>query len=174
MKNIWFIRTDKNIGNLWDVTMDTKFIYSMHGSCVNHKSTQMYYNMVFPKLTISRNELMKIVRIIKNEEHVSGKFHCDLSVAYWLAVMDVGDIVFVRGSAEDVYVCVITGYVLESIFQAHGVFARPIKIFNKTSVDSINPKIWNRTLGRKTIERNNNKEIEDLVYEYLTLNKIAS
>lgn len=174
MKNIWFIRSDKNEGNLWDFTMDTKFIYSMHGSCVSHNSAEKYYKMVFPKLAVSRNELMKLVRTIKNEEGVIGKLHCDLSIAYWLAVMDVGDIVFVRGSAEDVYVCAITGYVLESIFQAHGVFARPITLFKKTSIDSISPKIWNRTLGRKTIERNNNKEIESLVYEYLTSNIIAS
>lgn len=185
MTNIWFLRMDKyNLGTQYDMSESNPFIYSVHGICgvenIEKKIIKKNKNKVFPKLLIDGRELRDLVRLIKqnliNDGSVDGedigKQRCDLAVWYWVAVMEYGDIVFVRNEQDKVFICRITGYVSEEFFNSHGCFRRPVNVLHEVTEENISEIIWNRTCGRKTIERNANEEVKIMVREYLKNNNL--
>jgi hypothetical protein len=176
MNNIWFLRTDKDNGSKnSDFSEENTFIYSDHGTCAEDEVIRKNKHKIFPILDISNHELRKLVRSIKLELVASGKIdlsepgksRCDVAICYWIAVMDIGDIVFVRNKQNDVFICKITGYISEAFFDRTGAFQRSVEILQQVSSHSLHERIWNRTKSRKTIERNANTEIKELVLQYL-------
>jgi len=181
--NIWFLRTDKDgYKEDFDISESNKFIYSAHGSCGHQSNStiQDHKSNIFPKLLISGEELRKSIRSIKQkliEEgyfsgNETGKKRCDLFISYWVAIMNVGDIVFVRNKKQKIYICMITGYVSEELFDKEGIFQRPVEILNIVSSNSSEQKtelgkILHRTLGRKTLDRNKQEEVKIFVDKYL-------
>jgi hypothetical protein len=176
MNNIWFLRTDRDNGSKSkDFSYDRPLIYSDHGTCSKNEIVSKHKHKIFPTLDISGHELRKLVRSIKSElvemDKINlsepGKARCDVSICYWIAVMDIGDIVFVRNKQNTVFICEITGYISEAFFDETGGFQRPVEILQQVSSHSLHERIWNRTKSRKTIERNANVEIKELVLQYL-------
>lgn len=184
MSNIWFLRTDKdNYNESIDISIETPFIYSLHGICRDiHQENVLIQEQkknIFPELRIKGQELRKTVRFIKEDliknkvfaDNGLGKKQCDLFIYYWVAVMQVGDIVFVRNKKQEVFICEITGYVLEEFFDNHGGFQRPVKILERISsnlaLDKELSKIWHRTLSRRTLEKNSQKYVSDIVFSYI-------
>lgn len=51
LKNIWFIRMDKDNWNDLNLTFETPFIHSMHGSCGDIALALEYKDDIFPKLS---------------------------------------------------------------------------------------------------------------------------
>ncbi len=181
MNNIWFIRTDKDGWNDFDISEDSPFIYSMHGICGNqeYQKVQDYKKNVFPKLLVSGHNLRNFVREVKQDLISIGQFggeeigkkQCDLFIYYWIAVMQIDDIVFIRNKKQEVFICQVTGYVLENTFDKFGIFQRPVKILKKISeTDAERQKlttIWHRTLGRRTLEINRRHDTRDFIINYL-------
>ncbi|MCX7097944.1 MAG: hypothetical protein NTV43_08590 [Methylococcales bacterium] len=181
--NIWFLRTDKDGWNEnFDISESNEFIYSAHGSCGNQKNRKIQdqKSNIFPKLLISGEILRKLVRLIKQElieegcfsGNEVGKKQCDSIICYWIAVMNIGDIVFVRNKKQDIYICKIAGYISEDFFDKTGAFQRPVEIVKKVSSNASQEKveldkIWQRTLGRRAIERNTREDVKVFVYNYL-------
>lgn len=175
MKNIWFIRTDNDGHDHLDVTTDGKFIYSMHGVCGDMDYFTEHKDKVFPKLKLNYEELKKLVHLIKDQLITDGKLNpeefgkqrCDLAIGYWLAIMEEGDVAFVRNKQQEVIVCKIVGYVSEVFFEKNGFFQRPVEVLGRLKKEVKYEQIWARTKSRKTIERN--KDIEDraLVSKFL-------
>lgn len=175
MKNIWFIRTDKDGMDEFDVTEESPFIYSMHGICGDSRYVLEHKSKIFPKLILSESELRALVVTIKNQliedgeigPEDGGKERCDLAIAYWLARMEEGDIVFVRNKQHVVIVCRITGNVSETFFDKNGFFQRPVEVLGYLKYEPKYDKLWKRTEGRKTMERNANWEIRTTVLDFL-------
>lgn len=168
---IWFLRTDKDdFSGMVDISNNAPYIYSAHGICAlespNHKPAKQG---IFPKLQLSEKEVRDLVHREKLIQVESGSFnssdrgktYCDVVICYWIAVMRCNDIVFVRNKQNDLYVCRISGYLSEDIFDKFGLFARPVEIIATIHPDNTNAiskfdGFWHRTLGRRTIERNRN------------------
>lgn len=183
MNNVWFLRTDRDSwDDNYDISENNKFVYSAHGSCGNqgNHEIQKHKLNIFPELSISGQKLRELIRSIKQglidegyfAADETGKEQCDLFICYWVAVMNIGDIVFVRNKKQEIFICKIIGYVSEEFFDKTGSFQRPVEILKKVSVDSSQEKeelnkIWHRTLGRRTLERNNREEVNTFVYNYL-------
>ena len=181
MKNIWFLRTDKDDCNNLDISESNPFIYSVHGICggINIKKIKEYKNNVFPRLLVSGYELRQFIREIKQDlisskiisESDIGKKQCDLSICYWIAVMDTNDIVFVRNKNQEVFICQVSGYDSERIFDENGFFQRPVNILKKVSEHDLEKQklitIWHRTLGRRTLEINKKDDVRKFVLNYL-------
>lgn len=175
MNNIWFLRTDKDEYDQIDFNPDHKNIYSLHGVCGKSELINEYKAKIFPNLLLSRNEVISCVNRIKSELIKSGFLRidkpgiarCNIVIAYWLAVMSIGDIVFVRNKQNKVFVCKIIGYVDESFFEMEGFFKRPVEILGLVMKNSIHERVWKRTMGRKTIERNADKEVDFYVKKYI-------
>lgn len=176
MKNIWFIRTDKDGHDNFDVTAESPFIYSLHGICGEANShITKHKDKVFPKLVLGNEELLILVRTIKKQliddgiidPSEGGKARCDLAIRYWIAIMEEGDIVFVRNKQQEVLVCKVTGYVSESFFDKNGSFQRPVEILGSLTKEPIYEEIWKRTKRRNTIERNANGVVRALVFDFL-------
>lgn len=188
MNNIWFLRTDKDgefVDEEFDISDTNKFIYSAHGICGYGGKEIIQRNKIkiFPKLLIDDKELRRTVRDVKKELIEAGvidvtkpgKEQCDLFIWYWIAVMNAGDIAFVRNKKQEIFICRIIGYVSEEFFDAgstldHPIFQRPVEILKKVSPDSSQEieelkekEIWHRTLGHKTLEKNNKEEVNTSV-----------
>lgn len=180
MKNIWFIRTDKDGMDNIDVTEQSPYIYSMHGICGDSDYVKEYKSKIFPKLVLSESELRSLVISIKNQLIEDGKIdteekskvRCDLAIANWLARMEEEDIVFVRNKQQKVIVGRVTGYVSKAFFDEHGFFQRPIEILAFLKNEHPYQKLWQRTNGRKTIERNANRKIRTSVLDFLKTLKL--
>lgn len=166
---------DKDNWNDLNLTFETPFIHSMHGSCGDIALALEYKDDIFPKLSISEQSLSKKILSIKNtliengafNETQLGKQRCDLAIIYWLSRMKIDDIVFARNKLGEVFLCKVTGYVSEDFFVSYGCFQRPVKILQKLSESMMNGDIWHRTQGRKTIERNAKPFIANLVKDHL-------
>ncbi len=175
MKNIWFLRMDKNILEGQELNRDKEYIHSIHGTCGDKELALRYANLIFPEKSISDQELSEKVMSIKKEliekglidENQQGKRRCDVAIRYWVSVMQAGDIAFVRTRYNDVFLCEVTGYVSESFFKEHGCFQRPVKILQNITENDVHEYVWRRTQGRKTIERNAKRSVADLVTKYL-------
>ncbi|MFT6915495.1 MAG: hypothetical protein ACJAWL_001804 [Motiliproteus sp.] len=169
--NVWFLRMDKDGWNDFDLCESYKFIHSAHGSCGDLGVALKHKNAVFPELTMSGKELVKLIRSIKEELvsdglidlKKSGKRRCDVAIRYWLSIMKVGDLIFVRNKQDKVMLSKVTGYISEEFFESHGCFQRPVEIINEITESMVPPEIWRRTQGRKTIEINAKKHITDWV-----------
>ena len=181
MNNIWFLRTDKDgWSKCIDVTKHNQYIYSAHGSCGVKNVVAKYKSKIFPKLAIDRIELLNLVRLIKEKLKSSGdldvsepgKTKCDLFISYWVTEMKEGDIVFVRNKKQEVFICKITGYVLENFFNATGSFQRPVEIIQEVKEADLHEDIWKRTKGRSTVVRNANSNIKSLVLKHLIDNAL--
>ena len=175
MKNIWFIRTDKDGCDQLDVTVKNPNIYSIHGICGDENYIKKHKNKIFPKLVLNKEELSTLVKSIKNQlitdglinKNDEGKKRCDYAILCWLDIMKEGDVVFVRNKKQEVLVCKIIGYVSEKFFDTHCFFQRPVEVLASLTKEPVYEKLWKRTLGRKTIERNANNEIKALVFDFL-------
>ena len=162
---------DKDGWSELDLNQDYKFIHSAHGSCGGVDVAKRYKHMLFPELTLKGKELAKFIRTIKQKLIVnglfdleqSGKRRCDIALRYWLSEMKLGDLVFVRNKQGKVILCKITGYISEEFFDKRGCFQRPVEILSEIDESMVHSEIWNRTQGRKTIERNAKKHITDWV-----------
>ena len=178
--NIWFLRMDKYRLGEQCLSESHEFIYSAHGSCGISDVAKKYKNKIFPELTLNGKELAKLIRSIKEklirDKQISldesGKRRCDIAIRYWLSVMKVGDLVFVRNKQNKVILSSVTNYISEEFFDTYGCFKRPVKIINEITESMVTPEIWRRTQGRKTIERNAKKHITDWVANnFESLNK---
>ena len=183
MKNIWFLRTDKDGRSIdSDISESNLFIYSDHGSCGNQKKLiiQEYKKNIFPKLLVSTQELRSFIIGVKNKlvadgnisEDDVGKKNCDLFISHWINKMQEGDIVFVRNKKQEVFICKITGYITEKYFDLTGAFQRPVEVLKIISSDNQDEQkkleiVWHRTLGRKTLERNNDPDVKEIVSGYI-------
>lgn len=184
MKNIWFLRTDKDKNGLeFDLSENYQFIYSDHGTCRKNYDVEKYKKNIFPKLLVKGKELRKIIceikkRLIENRKinhDDEGKTQCDLFISYWVTEMMVGDIVFVRNKKQEVFLCEITGYIEEKFFDSRGSFQRPVKILEKISSNTQELKsMFHRTSGRRTLERNANSGVAKTVSDYLILKNFVS
>lgn len=187
MNNIWFLRTDKDgWSNCIDVTKYNQFIYSAHGVCRGRDCEEAENliidnkPLIFPELKIGRRQLIKLVYSIKEvlirygtfEGNEPGKTKCDLFISYWVTEMKEGDIVFVRNKKQEVFICKITGYVLENFFNATGSFQRPVEIIQEVKEADLHEDIWKRTKGRSTVVRNANSNIKSLVLKHLSDNAL--
>ena len=169
--NIWFIRMDKDGWKDLDLNENSPYIYSAHGSCGDLEVATKYKHLIFPKLSLSGKDLAKLVLDIKLslvdagkiKLEDSGKRRCDLAIRYWLSVMQAGDLVFVRTKQGKVILCRVTGYISEDFFMQQGCFKRPVNILGEITECMLPISIWNRTFGRKTIERNAEKVISSWV-----------
>ena len=112
MKNIWFLRTDKDKNGLeFDLSENYQFIYSDHGACRGNYDVEKYKKNIFPKLLVKGKELRKSIYEIKEQliangkinPNAEGKTQCDLFISYWVTEMMVGDIVFVRNKKQEVF-----------------------------------------------------------------------
>jgi len=169
--NIWFLRMDKDIWNEHNISENYKFIHSAHGSCGDLDVVISHKSKIFPELTVNGKDLAKLIREIKEKLirdkkislDQSGKRRCDIAVRYWLSVMKVGDLVFVRNKHKKIILSRVTGYISEEFFETYGCFKRPVEILNEITEPMVPPEIWRRTKGRKTIERNAKKHVTDWV-----------
>jgi hypothetical protein len=169
--NIWFIRMDKDGWKDLDLNESSPYIYSAHGSCGDLDVAIKHKHLIFPELSLSGKDLAKLVRDIKLSLvdagkirlEDSGKRRCDLAIRYWLSIMKVGDLAFVRTKQGKVILCRVTGYISEDFFMQKGCFRRPVHILGEITEDMLPSNIWSRTLGRKTIERNRKKVISSWV-----------
>lgn len=174
-KNIWFLRTDKDEWDAFDVTAQNPFIYSMHGVCGDKSYATEHKDKIFPTLDLAKHELYRLVASIKKrlvkagklDPNGDGKKRCDLVLWYWLGIMKEGDFVFVRNKKDQVLICKVTGYISESFFDKHGFFQRPVEILGQLKNDPKYQRLWNRTYARKTLERNANSEVRELVWTFL-------
>jgi hypothetical protein len=179
MKNIWFIRTDKDDWSAdFDISEKNESIYSAHGSCKRNHIIDKHKKKILPSLSLSAIQLAELIREIKKEliaEELledTEKKRCDVFITYWISTMSIGDIVFVRNKKQELYICKISGYISNYFFDEIGSFKRPVNILQKISQDSISDEILRRTTGRKTIERNANKNIRSLVVEFIKENDL--
>lgn len=171
MKNIWFLRMDKDDLDGYDLNETFPFIHSVHGICGNKELSLKQKHLIFPKLKLSDSELSKRIISIKQQliesnqldENQQGKKRCDLAIRYWVGTMSIGDIVFVRNKQNQLYLCKISSYVKEEFFDENGCFQREIDQLRLLDELSIPEALKARTYGRKTIERNANKSIRLLV-----------
>jgi len=179
--NIWFLRMDKYTLEEDCFSGSDTFIHSAHGSCGNVDIAKKHKGLFFPKLTKTGKELAKLIREIKEklieDDHISleqsGKRRCDIAIRYWLSVMQIGDLVFIRNKQDKVVFARVTGYICEDFFDSYGCFKRPVEIISQINEQMIPAEIWRRTKGRKTIERNAKKHITDWItnnYESLVNN----
>lgn len=166
MKNIWFVRMDLDT-NPWNFDSNNPYICSLHGSCINRSILNKIKTRIFPKSILNKYEIVSMVRKIKDEEGITDKAMCDLVIAYWISIMNEGDIVFVRSQSNEVYIGFLDGYLIESNYVKYGIFSRPVRILKKVEEKEIDPKIFKRTHGRRPIERNARNEINILVSEYI-------
>lgn len=166
MKNIWFVRMDLET-HPWNFNSTNPYICSLHGSCINRSILDKFKTQIFPKSFLNKYEIVSIVRKIKDEEGIKNKAMCDLVIAYWISIMNEGDIVFVRSQNNEVYIGILDGYLIESNYVKYGIFSRHVRILKKIEEKDIDPKIFKRTHGRKPIERNARHEINILVSEYM-------
>ena len=172
---------DKDDLNGFDLTEKTPFIHSVHGSCGNKELTSKYKQMIFPELSVSDQDLTKSVASIKRKliesndlnEFQLSKRRCDLAIRYWLSIMKVGDLVFVRNKINEVYLCKVSDYVSEKFFDSYGCFQRPVEILQKLSESMVHKELWHRTHSRKTIERNAKTAIVSLVKMHLKEHDLA-
>ncbi|SHO57955.1 hypothetical protein [Vibrio quintilis] len=171
--NIWFLRMDKDGWREIDLSESYSYIHSAHGSCGDLDTALAHKDEIFPELRLNGKQLAKKIREIKEnlakEEKInleqSGKRRCDLAIRYWLQVMKSGDLVFVRTKQGTVILCRVTGYISEEFFTKRGCFQRPVQILGEVAECMVPARLWRRTLGRKTIERNARKPISDWVAE---------
>ncbi|WP_029849761.1 hypothetical protein [Vibrio parahaemolyticus] len=175
--NIWFIRMDKDGWKDLDLSENSPYIYSAHGSCGDLDVATKHKHLIFPELSLSGKDLAKLVRDIKLslvdagkiKLEDSGKRRCDLAIRYWLSIMKAGDLAFVRTKKGKVILCRVTGYISEDFFMQQGCFKRPVQILAEITEDMVPSDIWNRTFGRKTIERNAKKVISSWVENNIEL-----
>ena len=178
--NVWFLRMDKYSLDNKDFGEKNAFIHSAHGSCDAPRLAKEHKDKVFPELALNGKDLAKLIRsikydLIKNGQislEQSGKRRCDIAIRYWVSVMQVGDLVFVRNKQNKIILSRITDYISEVFFEDKGAFKRPVEIINEITESMVPSEIWERTKGRKTIERNAKKHITDwVVYNYESLTK---
>lgn len=145
-----------------DLNSNHPYIHSTHGSCGDLQIAMEYKDKIFPSLSFTGKELSKLIRSVKqrlisngtiNEED-TGKRRCDVVIRYWLSVMAVGDLVFARNKEGKVFLCEISGYISEQFFEERACFQRPVRIIKEITEGMVPEKIWKRTLGRKTVDRN--------------------
>ncbi|KQH86673.1 hypothetical protein [Vibrio furnissii] len=163
MKNIFFLRMDKDIVAS-DPTFSPQYpyIHSVHGTCGNRELIKQQASIIFPRLELSERELLDRIYKLKQElianddldEKAPGKQRCDLAIKYWLKTMQVGDVVFVRNQANQLYLCQVASYVQKGFFDEHGCFQRKVENVQLIDESSVPSEIINRTYGRKTIEKN--------------------
>ena len=166
---------DKSLIEDFKFCEETPFIYSNHGICGDKALTLQYKNKLFPELQLTKPELKTAISDIKKvlvkdsrlNEKAFGKERCYIAILYWLSTMTVGDIVFVRTHLNEVFLCRVTDYISESFFDRYGRFQRPVQVLQKLSKTMISEGLWQRTAGRKTIERNAKKAINELVRKHL-------
>lgn len=183
MKNIWFLRTDKDDwGADFDTTVSNPNIFSAHGSCVIDQSIlEEHENKFFPELNLSKQELKSLIYSVKSHLTKSGvldtneesKNRCDLTICNWIYDMEVGDIVFVRNKCSQIIICKINSYLSHAFLREHRAFQRGVKILDSLSIsdkaqmEAIAP-ILHRTAGRKTLEKNNNQEVRSFVQKFIS------
>lgn len=181
MENIWFIRMDKDWLEGVDINENAPFIHSVHGSCGQLEMAKKQKPFIFPSLSLDEKKLSTHIQSIKEtlikkgviDDSLPGKQGCILAIRYWLSIMKEGDIVLVKNKLNTIYLCRVTGYVSEDFFDTHGCFQRPVKILQKVQKTSIHKDIWKRTQGRKTIERNKQKHITQLIKKHLNDYELA-
>jgi len=162
---------DKDGWNDLDLSEHYKYIHSAHGSCGDLDMAMEHKDLILPRLTLSVKDLAKLIRSTKEklivsgriDEKQSGKRRCDVAIRYWLSVMDTCDLVFVRNKKGKVVLCRVTGYISEKFFEERGCFQRPVEILQEITESMVPAEIWQRTQGRKTIERNAKKHVSDWV-----------
>lgn len=178
MNNIWFIRTDKDYWtDCEDFSIQNPYIFSGHGSCGRkHIEIDKLKGEVFPEpdnfnIKDLRQKICDIKQILIDRGDFdiksTGKKKCDLFIAYWIAVMSIGDIVFIRNKKQEVYITKIKGYISESFFEHSGSFQRPVEVLGKVNSETSDERLWKRTIGRQTLVRNANNIIRELVESYL-------
>jgi len=171
MYNTWFLRTDRDGAHFLDISEDHTFIYSLHGICGNPDIIRAHKSKLFPALNLTENGLRRLIFKLKKELIANGLFdpsekgkrRCDLAIRYWLSTMKVGDVVFARNRKGQVLICKITDYISEDFFDANCCFQRPVQILGYLKNEPPFDKIWKRTTGRKTLERNAQAQIASLV-----------
>ena len=115
---------DKQAGEVFLSEGSEGVIFSDHGVCNPEKDEvyKSYRNKLFPILRLTRDELALNVRDIKAKLIKNGysdlikKERCDLAICYWIADMQVDDIVFVRTPQQRVFLCKIKSYICERCF----------------------------------------------------------
>jgi len=160
--DIFFLRMDKESFSEYDLTIDYPYIHSIHGICGERALIKKYKSIMFPRLSISERELLDYIYTIKQQlidegkldETAPGKKRCDLAIKYWLHTMQVGDAVFVRNQANQLFLCKVASYVNEEFFDENGCFQRMVTDVVLLEDSSLPSEILDRTYGRKTIERN--------------------
>ena len=158
------------------------YIYSAHGICADEPAVKQYKSNIFPELTKSPEELREDIRQIKQDLVKAGKLdlneggkkRCDVIICYWIADMGIGDIVFVRNQQNEVLICRITGYVLEDFFDKENAFAREVAILDRVTEQTVTANIWDRTKGRKALERNADEDIRTSVIKYMEDNDLCN
>lgn len=173
MRNIWFVRMDKQDHNSEFFEGGQSFIFSDHGTCLpkGAESNERLIGIrdkIFPNLMMSHRGVTELVQSIKAEYYVNTeKQRCALAVIYWISIMKESDVVVLRAKHDKVYLCEITDYIDEDVFNEEKRFARPVKVIKQLDSYTTSELIWNRTLGRKTVERNANSNIRRLTFEFL-------
>jgi len=186
MKNIWFIRTDKDSrrknDNFKDFSENNRKIFTEHGVCPKdvpvelQKKIDDFKESLFPQpKNLNTMKIRRKVIEIKNdlvdsgclELNEQGKKSCDRIIAYWIAEMAIGDIVFVRNVNQEVFVCKIEGYILEENLKEYDYFSRPVEILQRVEYGSVPEKLWKRTMGRSSLVRNADWKVKEHVLEYL-------
>ncbi|WMO14387.1 hypothetical protein [Pseudoalteromonas piscicida] len=165
--NIFFLRMDKDVIKDKDLSYKSPYIHSLHGSCgaleSNNELKEEVKSIIFPELKLPERELLKHIYRIKQEliekgdldESEPGKKRCDLAIKYWLHTMRIGDAVFVRNKANQLYLCkIINNNLDEDFFDENFCFKREVEIIALLEETSTPTEILSRTFGRKTIERN--------------------
>lgn len=162
MNNIFFLRMDKEALKQHDLSPQYPYIHSIHGICGERELIKQQRNIIFPELELSERDLIGLIFKLKQklidegqlDEKAPGKQRCDLAIKYWLKTMQVGDAVFVRNQANQLYLCKIASYVQEDFFYENGCFQREVTDMQLLKESSVPTEILDRTHGRKTIERN--------------------
>ncbi|KOP37710.1 hypothetical protein DBB36_13615 [Flavobacterium sp. WLB] len=179
MGNIWFLRTDK-MTHIKDISTDNPFIYSQHGVCAEKEINKLqsvieFKKQIFPKALISGRQIRNIVYEIKNEL-IKDRYityepkQCDYFIWCWISGMDIGDIVVVRNSKNEIFICEINDYVSEKFLDENGYFGRSVRIIKewKKEAEATEIKeIIHRILGRRTLERNANNVVKKVIEKHI-------
>jgi hypothetical protein len=185
--------TDNNDKEINTLDASIPYIYSMHGSCssptkeellktyfaINNftdftEIKQKYTRDTFCKKLIEIKEDMVKLGIMTGEE--DSKKRCLFTISHWIYTMAINDIVFVRKTNNEVYICkVISEANLANTTNNLIYPKREIKILHKSNYQEIITKVdclKNRLDSRRTLERvANSQHYQELQNFLLTLNK---